>query len=120
MNRTEAFNVFAKCTILIWGLSGLTAFVLNLIGADLSFLFVGPAEWITLVLLTPSVILCIPLLIFGFGHPVLDIGFLLSSIILTGLGIYGLLYKEKLPSPEECDRELDEVERLKRERGKQP
>jgi hypothetical protein len=27
---------------------------------------------------------------------------------------------EKLPSPEECDRELDEVERLHRERGKQP
>lgn len=29
-------------------------------------------------------------------------------------------FEPELPSPEECDRELGEVERLKREREKQP
>lgn len=50
--------------------------------------------------------------------------FTLSSIFCFGLGLLPLLRywlsSRRLPSPEECDRELDEIERLRKEREKQP
>jgi hypothetical protein len=121
MNRTEAFNVFAKLLILIWGIFGLATSALLLSGHReiISSLPDGPIKWVVFILLLPLALA--PALVFAIvGHPTDYIVFILVSIFLTGIGIYLLLHKEKLPSPEECDRELDEVERLKREREKQP
>jgi len=44
---------------------------------------------------------------------------LLCDEDFSKLKFHEVVPKEKLPSPEECDRELDEAGRLKREREKQ-
>jgi len=129
----EVQTVFDKVAIWIIFASGIFGLFVSAVklfgwhlGDPLSSLMIvlacGPVA-LTIIISLPLIVLQVEL----SAIPTFLVStFLVSSAVCTGLGLFGLWKiqqsgkKEKLPSPEECDRELDEVERLHREREKQP
>jgi membrane-bound ClpP family serine protease len=123
----KSFEEYVAWVLLVNGIIGLLV---------LSFIELGwsPPEFLGQVLMfiafaptlfTTFLGIILNTLGFPLVAPGADIIFALASAVCVGLGLFGIWKiqqssKEKLPSPEECDRELDEVERLHRERGKQP